>query len=447
MKLSEAFEIVRGDVVSLIGAGGKTSLMLALGYELAEAGWRVLGTTTVSTNAQQLEVMPHPLRADTSVTEISEALNEHRFVFLYQGLQRGRFSGVTQSYISQLLDTVDSDLLLVEADTANGLPFKAPFVDEPMIPHETSLVIPVAALNVIGKPLDEQHVYNMEAMIERYGFPQGVPIKSPWIAQVMRDEVLGLKGVPELRRVIGFLNGIPSKGWRGRARMISRLMLRSPRFSGVVLGSVRGAQQVYEVQRPIGAVVLAAGLSTRMGQPKMLLPWTDERTIIEHIVYQLIRARIDQITVVTGHYSREIKALLKPLEVQVIYNKNYKTGEMLSSLKVGLGAFGGNIAAALVVLGDQPRLQPKTLYHLLHHYSESTHDLIIPSFQMRRGHPVLIGRRYWGEIQNLASDRSLRDFLNTHSERIHYVNIDNDSILRDVDTPQDYQDERWRAGL
>jgi molybdenum cofactor cytidylyltransferase len=223
--------------------------------------------------------------------------------------------------------------------------------------------------------------------------------------------------------------------------------MRSNRINGVVLGHVRGAEPVLEVQRPVGAVVLAAGMSTRMGQHKLLMPWAEGRTIIEHIVHQLIRARIDPITVVTGHNARDVKNLLKPLDVDIVYNKAYKAGEMLSSLKVGLAAMPSHTAAAFVVLGDQPRIQQKTIYQLLTAYASGQHDLLVPSYEMQRGHPILLGRRYWGEVQNLAPEASLRHLLNTHADRIAYVNVDSDSVLRDVDTPQDYKDERWRAGL
>ncbi len=445
MNLSEALGVVRGDVISLIGAGGKTSLLIGLGYELAEASWRVLATSTVDIDSQQLEVMPRALPVAAGLDAISVALTEDRFVFLYRSIQRGKVHGLSPAEITRLLDGVDSDVLLIEADCADNLPLKAPFSDEPQIPPETSLVIPLVSMSVLGQPLDSDHVYNADAIIERYGFSRGAPVKSAWVAQVLRDEVLGLRGVPDDVRVISFINQSIPKGYgRGRARMIARLVLRSPRVHGVVVGSVRAAEPVYEVQRPVGAVVLAAGLSTRMGQPKVLLPWSGRRTIIEHIIDQLIKSRLDHITLVTGHHAKEVKQVVKPLAVNVVYNRAYKTGEMLSSLQAGLRALPENIAAALVVLGDQPSIQPKVIYQLLNAYAEGKGDLIVPSFERRRGHPVLIGRRYWPELLSMPTTITLRDFFNTYNDRIAYVTVDNDSILRDVDTPHDYQQERWR---
>lgn len=448
MKLKQAFEIARGEVVAFIGAGGKTSALIGLGYELTEDSWRVLATTTTSMPEEQLSLFPHAMRYDAGAQAISAALSEHQFVFLYDVIKRGQVYGPTVDWTPQLLDTVDSDVLLVEADRSDGLPFKAPYDDEPLIPFEASLVVPVTSLSVLGDTFDEEHVYNPAAMTEKYGFVENSNVKSPWVAQILRDEELGLKGIPAKARVIAFLNQTPERGYvRARARMIARLALQSERIYGVALGSVRAANPVHEIQRSVGAIVLAGGESVRMGQPKVLLPWERNKTIIEHIIDQLIRSRIDHIRVVTGHYGDEVKSIMKPLGIKVAHNRSYKTGEMLSSLKTGLRAMPDNVSAVLMVLGDQPRIQPKVIYQLLSAYAQGQGDLLIPSYQMRRGHPILIGRQYWNEILDLRRNGALRDVIEAHRDEISYVMVDNDSVLRDVDTPEDYKRERFLAGL
>jgi len=448
MKLHEAFYVTPGDVVAFIGAGGKTSTLVTMAYELVEAGWRVLATTTTGIKAEQLELMPNALTPNAESTEISEALNKSGFVFLYDSIQNDTVYGPNPEWIRQLIDSVDSDVLLVEADVSNGMPLKAPYPDEPMIPPETSLVIMLASLKALSTPLDDEYIYNASAIIDRYGFKRGNTIKSPWIAQILRDETLGLHNVPKSTRVMAFLNQTPSKGYgRARARMIARLALRKSRLHGVAMGAARATDPIYEVRRPVGAVVLAAGMSSRMGEPKVLLPWARGKTIIEHIIEQLINARVEHIVVVTGHMAKEVKALVKPMGVSVVYNRSYRRGEMLSSLKVGLRAMPEHIAASLIVLGDQPRIQPKVIYRLLTAYSEDASEILAPSFEMRRGHPILLGRRFWKDIYNLPRTGSPRDMIDNHAERIHYVNVDTDSVLHDVDTPEDYTEERWRAGL
>jgi molybdenum cofactor cytidylyltransferase len=448
MKLQQALDIVRGDVVAFIGAGGKTSTLMNLGYELAEAGWRVMATTTTYIDADQLNLAPCSVQVRAGTEALSKALNEHRFAFLYDVFRNGRVYGPSPDYIPRLLDSVDSDVLLIEADKAEGMLLKAPTAGEPVIPPETSLVVPVASLSVLDYDLDDEHVYNVKGIVERYGFPEGARMKSPWVAQVMRDDELGLRGVPEKARVMALLNGTPEKGYlRGRARLIAKLILRSKRVQGVAIGSVRGAGAIYEVQRSVGAVVLAAGLSTRMGQHKIVMPWDGRRTIIEQIVEQLILARVDHIAVVTGYQATDVKRLVERQGVEAVYNAKYQSGEMLSSLKAGLKAMPAHISAALIVLGDQPRIQPRVVNQVAMAYAEGENKIVAPSYQMRRGHPILIDRRLWPEILDLPDNGSLRSVMAAHRDQIGYVSVDTDSILRDVDTPEDYRQERGRAGL
>ncbi len=448
MKLQKALEIVPGDVVAFIGAGGKTSTLIALGHELAQAGMRVLATTTTHIAIDELDLMPYATTLDKGIAHLSLALGENRFVFLYSDIRNSRVYGPNSQEIPRLLDAVDSDVMLIEADQSDGLPLKAPFSDEPNIPSETTLVVPMASLAVLGQPLDDEHVYNATAIDERYGFLLGNRVKSPWIAQVLRDEELGLRGVPNGARIVALLNQTAAQGYaRGRARLIAQFILRSPRIHAVALGSVRSGEPIYEVQKHIGAVVLAGGMSRRMGQPKVLLPWSGRRTIIEHIIEQLSLARVPQITVVTGHRAGEVRQVVSRVGADVVHNEQYTTGEMLSSLKAGLRAMPAHISAALVVLGDQPRIQPKIVVQVMMAYAEGAGDIIAPSYHMRRGHPILIDRRYWPEILDLPDTGSPRDVIDRHKERIAYVNVETDSVLRDVDTPEDYRQERKLAGL
>lgn len=448
MELHRAFEVVKGDVIAFTGAGGKTSTLVGLGYELYETGWRVLATTTTRIGEDQLDLFPYAIHYTEGVAAISAALNQHGYVFLYGEIRAGKVHGTPPEIIPQLLDNVDSDVLLIEADGARGLPFKAPYAHEPVIPEETTLVVPVTSLSVLGKPLDEEHVYNPQAMIDKFGFYDGSKIRLPWIAQVMRDEEMGLKAVPDGARVIAFINQTPDKGYlKTRARHIARLALRSRRLHGVALGSVRAADPIIEVQRPVGAIVLAAGQSSRMGRPKVLLPWSDGQTMIEHIVRQLLLAKVDEIVVVTGFYADEVRSLMEPMGIRTVYNRAHKTGEMLSSLQTGLRALPEHIAAALIVLGDQPHLQPKVIGKVLKAYCEGAGHIVAPSYQMRRGHPILIGRRYWKELLALEKGGVPRDVINAHEDEIAYVNVDSDSVLQDVDTPSEYREALRKAGL
>ena len=188
----------------------------------------------------------------------------------------------------------------------------------------------------------------------------------------------------------------------------------------------------------ISAIILAAGQSKRMGQPKMLLPWGN-LTVIEKVVGTFMRAGVEDIWVVTGGAHDQVELALAGYLVRKIHNRDFAIGEMLSSLQCGLNHMPEPTQAALIGLGDQPQVQEGSIRSVCEAYRESKSRLIVPSFQMKRGHPWLVARPLWQEIVGLKPSQTPRDFLNSHTDEIHYVNLDTSTILADLDTPEDYQ--------
>ena len=188
----------------------------------------------------------------------------------------------------------------------------------------------------------------------------------------------------------------------------------------------------------ISAIILAAGASKRMGQPKMLLPW-GTLTVIEHVITTFLNAGVEEVLVVTGGAREQVEKVTAQYSIRRIYNKDYTKGEMLSSLQLGLMAMSTQAQAALVGLGDQPQIQERSVRLVCDAYRESKPRLVVPSFQMRRGHPWLVARPLWDELLQLKPQESPRDFLNRHAGEIHYVEVDTPSVLADLDTPEDYQ--------
>lgn len=188
----------------------------------------------------------------------------------------------------------------------------------------------------------------------------------------------------------------------------------------------------------ISAIILAAGQSKRMGQPKMVLPWRNS-TVIEHVVNVFLMAGIEDILVVTGGARKELEKAIERFPVRKIYNRDYGSGEMLSSLQCGLRAVSARAQAVLVGLGDQPQIQEGSIRLICDAYLRSKSGLIVPSYHMKRGHPWLVTRSLWDEILDLNPPETLRNFLNSHSDQIHYLSMETPTILADLDTPEDYQ--------
>lgn len=451
MRLETALRVQRGDVIAFVGAGGKTSALFRLASELTAEGWRVLATTTTRVAVDELALAPSALsldRVEGNLAALTAALSQTRFVFLYSHVRDGKVKGIPPEYVHVLLDRVSSDIVLVEADGARRLPFKAPYAHEPVVPFETTRIVLSAGMDVLGQPLDHTHVYNPEAMVRRFGYPVGAPVIWPWVASVLRDEQLGLLNLPISTPVTVLLNRTPATGTaRRQAQLAASLLLHSSRIDSVIMGDMQNHDDpVYEVRRPVAAIVLAAGKSSRMGQTKALLPWGRE-TVLEAIIRQLYAARLEHIVVVTGHDANRIAAIAERYGVQVVHNPDYERGEMLSSLQAGLRVLSERYDGALIVLGDQPQLQSYVITRVLETYARGSKGIVIPSYELRRGHPVLFGRQHWRGLLELPAGSAPRDVVNANTDDIAYVNVTTDSILQDIDTPEDYERALRRAGL
>lgn len=187
----------------------------------------------------------------------------------------------------------------------------------------------------------------------------------------------------------------------------------------------------------ITALLLAAGQSRRMGQPKMILPW-GETTVLGHVIATFRAAGLKDILVVTGGAREQVEALAGN-SARTIFNPGFADGEMLSSVQVGLAGSKPEVEAVLIGLGDQPQVRERSVQLVVEEYTKSKAALIVPSFQMQRGHPWLVARSHWDEILHMRSPESLRDFLKRHGDEINYVVVEDDSILQDIDTPDEYR--------
>jgi len=189
----------------------------------------------------------------------------------------------------------------------------------------------------------------------------------------------------------------------------------------------------------ICAIVLAAGLSSRMGVQKLLLPFGG-KTVIGHIVDQLLASTVGEVHVVVGHQAERISAELSGREVSIVNNPNYKSG-MLSSVRCGLRNMPEKCRAVMVVLGDQPSNTTELIDQMLQSFTATEKSILVPLYKGKRGHPILIRSLYRDEILTQYGDVGLRGLLHNHSEDIFELAVSTASVLSDMDCPEDYRRE------
>ncbi len=186
------------------------------------------------------------------------------------------------------------------------------------------------------------------------------------------------------------------------------------------------------------AIILAGGKSERMGRPKALLDF-DGVCCIDLVLSACKRAGIAETIVVLGHRAEELAKVLAT-DVRTVVNANYEAGQT-SSLKTGLARLPQECEGFLIFPVDFPLVSDNDIALLLEAFRAEDEDakVFIPSFAMKRGHPVLLAGGMRRELMNLGDDEPARNVILRDESRIRYVNVENPGVVEDMDTTEDYR--------
>ena len=190
-------------------------------------------------------------------------------------------------------------------------------------------------------------------------------------------------------------------------------------------------------KKPVAAIILAAGASTRMGEPKQLLP-VGGQPMVRRVTEAVCAAGLAQVVVVIGAHAEAVGQALIGLPVELVHNEKWPEG-MTSSLHAGLRALRPEIQAALVVLADQPWLTAALIQALADCYCTTGAPVVAPFHQGQRGQPVLFDRALFAELLAAVDDNSRRELIARHWDHMARVDVQDPATLCDIDTRQDYE--------
>ncbi|MCG9130360.1 nucleotidyltransferase family protein [Candidatus Poribacteria bacterium] len=190
-------------------------------------------------------------------------------------------------------------------------------------------------------------------------------------------------------------------------------------------------------QKNISGILLAAGLSTRMGEPKQLLPF-GESTIVETVVDNMLSAKFDEVIVVLGHRAEAIQTQLGTRPIKTVFNPGYRDG-MLTSAQTGIRVREASDAFALMLV-DQPFVTSVLIDQVIDAYQQTEKGIALPSYNYKRGHPAIFDEKYASDILALTPESDgVRMLFKAYGDDIHYVTVDTDAVLRDIDYREDYE--------
>lgn len=203
-----------------------------------------------------------------------------------------------------------------------------------------------------------------------------------------------------------------------------------------------------EAPPKIAGVILAAGQSRRMGPINKLLAEIDGKPMVMHAIEAVSAVTDSTVIVVTGHEENAVQAALQGTNVRFVYNPEYARG-LSTSLKAGIEAIEGDYDGALVCLGDMPGIGPAHLERLIAAFApDKEQEICVPTFNGKRGNPVLWHKNFFPAIKALSGDVGARHLIGENPNQVIEVPMDDDAILTDLDTPEvlaDYIAKREQA--
>ncbi len=437
MRLAEALRITPRRTVAFIGAGGKSAALARLAAELAPDGPVVLTTTAKLSLSQAALAESHLIVQDaSSLSALPRLLEEHHSVLITRGVARGepKWLGLDLSSLEALKrsSAMAGAPLLIEADGARGRSLKAPASHEPVIPPFADLVVPVAGLDAVGMPLDDAWVHRSERAAELLMLRPGTLLEVEHVAALLGAAEGGLQGIPPGAEVRLLLNKADTPERLEAGRSIARFVMANPRIQAAVVAAVTQDIPVKEVYGRVAGIVLAAGASRRLHQPKQLVRWRG-RPLVWHAAWAALEAGLSPVVVVGGSEGEGVRAALKDLPVLYVPNPDWDLGQS-TSVRVGLQSCGPGVEAAAFLLADTPFVTDRLLRALVTEYRRTLTPIVAPRVQDRWANPVLFDRSTFPALVELQGDTGGRAIFDRF--RIAGIHWD-ESITIDVDTPED----------
>lgn len=246
-----------GGVISLVGAGGKTTLMFSLAKWMADCGLRVVSTTTTKI------FMPESSRtcavvledsADRLIARAKKLLGRYRHITAGAGwfAEQNKMKGLSTESVAALRASGIADWIIVEADGAARRPLKAPAPHEPVIPADTICLVAVMGLVAVGKELDERHVFRADRFAALTGLLPGDPVTASSVASALLHEEGIMKGAPAGACKFVFLNEAEQAGLRQAGTEVAAFLRHGggERLQGVVIGSAEKRPDSWDWQSP-----------------------------------------------------------------------------------------------------------------------------------------------------------------------------------------------------
>jgi len=190
--------------------------------------------------------------------------------------------------------------------------------------------------------------------------------------------------------------------------------------------------------KKVAGLILAAGKSERMGRSKALLPFRGS-CFLTHVLTEAALSNLTDVKVVLGHHAEAILQALPKIRPRALVNPEYEDGQ-LSSLQCGLKHLSSaRLDGVMVFLIDHPIIHRDLVNQLIEAFRRNDAKIVIPSFEYRRGHPMIFGAELFNELVAAPFDQGAVSVVRKHQHEILHLEVDEPGVLVDIDTPEAYE--------
>ena len=450
MNLAQALRLLpplfpASEGIALTGSGGKTTAMFQLARSLCGAtGQPVILTASTHLHVDQIKLADSHRVGEKPEDFAGIEDHLHGVILITGPIDGDRSRGLENDLISWLhaLCVRRALPLLIEADGSRQHPLKAPAEHEPAIPEFVNMVVVVAGLSGLGKPLTQEFVHRPEIFSRLGGLSSGEPITPAALIRVLTHPAGGLKNIPARARRHVLLNQADTPELLSIGGKMAQDLLRA--FNGIVVGTLQPL--LIQTFEPIAGIILAAGEASRFGQPKQLLDYHGQ-PFVRAVAKTALASALSPVVVVTGANAPDVESAVQDLPVMIIRNDAWQSGQS-SSIKAGLQASSPSsllngrgmleqVGAAIFLLADQPQVSPTVIRALVEQHRLELAPVLAPLIRDRRANPVLFDRVTFPDLISLTGDVGGRAILSKYP--VTYLPWQDESLLLDVDTPEDYQ--------
>jgi molybdenum cofactor cytidylyltransferase len=429
MNISQALRYTPPSSIALVGSGGKTTLLFQLARELVPP---VITAATSHLHTDQIKLADSHWKG-TRPEDLAGLEANLLGVMLVTGpVIDDRTQGLNSDTIGWLYQICKNHALplLIEADGSRQHPLKAPADHEPPIPDFVKMVVVVAGMSGIGKPLTGKTVHNLDLFSALSKLAPGEMITPGALVQVLTHVAGGFKNIPRAARRVVLLNQADTSDLQSQGQAMAEGLL--PGYHSVVIASLQQSQ-VYSVYEPTAGIILAAGEARRFGRPKQLLDYKGQ-PFVRQAALSALASGLSPVVVVTGAYANEVEAAVQDLAVIRAYNEQWQSGQS-SSIRAGLHRLPVETGAAIFLLADQPQVRTPILRALIERHARDLAPIVAPLVNGQRANPVLFDRVTFPQLNTLSGDVGGRAIF--PQVPVTYLPWHDESLLIDIDTPQD----------